>query len=181
MGLIRASHSGGFHDSSATLPRASLSFSFAVCGVVLHSDARQRRVATFRLRRQTGSPKSCIAHGQKLYNSLCSLSVSLTLYHSVAHRLLSANGSFMGQQTVQEKLHTACGHGTHSQSTRAHSVCALALAAACCLTSACSLTFSLAHMAVARLRPVTMPSAAPRSMIILVGLNCVEMPYSEAA
>ena len=69
----------------------------------------------------------------------------------------------MGQQTVQEKLHTACGHGTRSQSTRAHSVCALALAAACCLTSACSLTFSLAHMAVARLRPVTMPSAAPRS------------------
>eukprot|EP00965_Chrysotila_dentata_P198339 6178726-Pleurochrysis_carterae.AAC.2 len=49
------------------------------------------------------------------------------------------------------------------------------------LMDCCTLTFSRAHMAVARLRSETMPHAAATSIINLVGLNCVAMPYSEAA
>lgn len=43
------------------------------------------------------------------------------------------------------------------------------------------LFFSRFHMAVARLRSVTEPRAAAKSMTILVGLNCLSTPYSDAA
>eukprot|EP00962_Isochrysis_galbana_P032009 scaffold10478_cov114-Isochrysis_galbana.AAC.4 len=43
------------------------------------------------------------------------------------------------------------------------------------------LAFSRAHIAVARLRSDTRPSAAHRSITSLVGLNWVKIPYSDAA
>ena len=49
------------------------------------------------------------------------------------------------------------------------------------LASSASLILSRFHMPVPRLRSVTLPHMAAKSMMSFVGLNCCSTPYSEAA
>lgn len=94
----------------------------------------------------------------------------------------SPSGRHAPQPATRAALHAEAGRLSRPRRRRARGARAISTHSdlrplACC----CIFERSRFHMAVARLRSETSPTAAHTSMTSLVGLNCVRMPYSEAA